>query len=156
MTKRQYLRDVLNSDLDAFYAQQLDSEASLMAAFPSRSESEFKAHWIHKVLQNKMAVHKTIIVQDEIAGYIMSWKQEEKQLIGYWLGRPYWGTGVATRALQDFLNYLHIRPLFAYVANHNIGSTKVLLKCGFIPAATTMIFSVVHDRDIEETMFILN
>ena len=51
--------------------------------------------------------------------------------LGYWLERDYWGRGVATRALVAFLAHETVRPLYAYVAKHNIGSLRVLEKCGF-------------------------
>ena len=43
-------------------------------------------------------------------------------LVGYWIGREYWGKGVASRALALFLMEVDERPLHAYVATHNAGS----------------------------------
>ncbi len=51
--------------------------------------------------------------------------------MGYWLGREYWGKGIATRALSLFLDQVTARPLYAYVAKHNLASIRVLQKCGF-------------------------
>jgi len=52
--------------------------------------------------------------------------------VGYWIGREFWGKGIATRALSQFLEIEKTRPLCAYVAKHNVGSRRVLEKCGFI------------------------
>ena len=52
-------------------------------------------------------------------------------MIGYWLGRPFWGRGVASRALVDFVSQIPRRPLHAYVAKSNVASIRVLEKCGF-------------------------
>jgi RimJ/RimL family protein N-acetyltransferase len=41
------------------------------------------------------------------------------------------GAGVATAALAAFLMIVEERPLFAHVAEHNVGSIRVLEKCGF-------------------------
>ena len=50
MTNNIQLRDVIESDLPIFYQQQLDPEATQMAAFPCRSEEAFMTHWRDKVL----------------------------------------------------------------------------------------------------------
>src|SRR5918999_1935703 len=41
------------------------------------------------------------------------------------------GQGIATAALAAFLEELDTRPLYAHVATHNVGSIRVLEKCGF-------------------------
>lgn len=47
------------------------------------------------------------------------------------IGKSHWGKGVATAALSQFLKVVTTRPLYAYVAKHNVGSIRVLEKCGF-------------------------
>ena len=66
-----------------------------------------------------------------MAGNIVSWQQSGEQEVGYWLGREYWGKGIATRALSTFLDHVKTRPLHAHVAKHNRASIRVLEKCGF-------------------------
>lgn len=55
--------------------------------------------------------------------------------LGYWVGEPFWGKGIATQALSLLCKYafdeLKMEKLFAGVFNGNEGSKKVLLKCGF-------------------------
>jgi len=55
--------------------------------------------------------------------------------IGYWMGEPYWGKGIATQAVSLLSKYafeeLNMEKLFAGVFEGNVGSKKVLLKCGF-------------------------
>jgi RimJ/RimL family protein N-acetyltransferase len=62
---------------------------------------------------------------------VVTWEAEGRRLIGYWIGREYWGLGIATRALGLVLHQIRQRPLHAYVAVHNRGSIRVLEKCGF-------------------------
>ena len=69
---------------------------------------------------------------EQVVGNIGSWTQEERRLIGYWIGHEYWGRGIATAALAEFLGHDRARPLHALVAAHNIGSIRVLEKCGFV------------------------
>ena len=125
------LREVMLADLATFYEQQLDEEATRMAAFPSRDRAAFDAHWATNVLGNATAITRTIVAGGEVAGYIGSWNADGARLVGYWLGRAYWGRGVATRALAAFLSVVRERPLRAHVAKHNVASLRVLEKCGF-------------------------
>jgi RimJ/RimL family protein N-acetyltransferase len=124
------LRDVSESDLPIFYEQQLDPEATQMAAFPARDRDAFMAHWA-KIMADESVILKTILFEGQVAGNIVSWEQEGDWEVGYWVGKDFWGKGIATKALVEFLNHIWARPLYAHVAKHNIGSRRVLEKCGF-------------------------
>jgi RimJ/RimL family protein N-acetyltransferase len=125
------LRDVTESDLPVFYEQQLDPEATEMAAFPARDREAFDAHW-KKILKDETVRTKTIVADGAVAGNVVSFPREGRTEIGYWLGREFWGRGLATRALEEFLAAVDERPLYAGVAKHNAGSIRVLEKCGFV------------------------
>lgn len=124
------LRDVAEDDLEIFFQQQLDPDAAAMAAFPARARAEHFPHW-HKVLSTPSNVTKTIVLGDEIVGNVVSWVQDDRRMVGYWIGKPYWGRGIATASVQRFLEILTDRPLYAWVAPHNLASIRVLEKCGF-------------------------
>lgn len=132
MTGDVRLRDVEPADLPVFYRHQLDPDATHMAAFAARARADFDAHWATNVLGNPAAVTRTIVADGEVAGYVGSWIQDGARLVGYWIGREHWGRGVATRGLSDFLELVTDRPLHAHVARHNVGSIRVLEKCGFV------------------------
>jgi RimJ/RimL family protein N-acetyltransferase len=131
MSNEVRLRNIESGDLPIFYEQQLDADATRMAAFPSRDRAAFDTHWATKILGNPAAVTQTIVVDGQVAGYIGSWPQDDGRLVGYWIGKEYWGRGVATQALAAFLHVVTERPLHAHVARHNVGSIRVLEKCGF-------------------------
>ena len=131
MNERVWLRDVELTDLPVFYEHQLDPDATRMAAFPARDRPSFDAHWEKNILGNPDAIAQTILFNGEIAGNIGSWRQGGIRLVGYWIGKEYWGKGVATRALSAFLQQVTDRPLYAHVVKHNVGSIRVLEKCGF-------------------------
>lgn len=127
------LRDVVEADLPIFYQQQLDPESTRMAAFHAREDwTVFLEHWRTKVLGVPTCRNRTIVWNDRVAGYVASWLQEERRLVAYWIGREYWGQGIASAALAEFLDHDHARPLHAFVAAHNVGSIRVLEKCGFV------------------------
>lgn len=125
-----HLRDVIESDLPIFFEQQIDPDATRMAAFPSRDREAFMAHWA-KIRRDETNLLKTILFDRQVAGNIVSWQQDDEREVGYWLGKEYWGKGIATQALVEFLNHVTQRPLYAHVAKHNLGSIRVLEKCGF-------------------------
>jgi RimJ/RimL family protein N-acetyltransferase len=125
------LRDVQADDLPIFFEQQLDEDATRMAGFPSRERDAFDAHWANNILGNPTAVTRTILLGAHVAGNIGSWEQDGIRLVGYWIGKEYWGKGVATQALAHFLRIVTTRPLYAHVVRHNLASIRVLEKCGF-------------------------
>jgi RimJ/RimL family protein N-acetyltransferase len=124
------LRDVIASDLPIFFEQQLDPIANQMAAFPARDRDAFMAHWA-KIMADEANILKTILYGDQIAGNLVSWEHDGEREVGYWLGREFWGKGIATQALSLLLGQVTTRPLYAYVAKHNLASIRVLEKCGF-------------------------
>jgi RimJ/RimL family protein N-acetyltransferase len=126
-----HLRDVVEDDLPIFFEHQRDPEATRMAAFPARERDAFMAHWKNKVLGDAANAKQTILVDGEVAGNILCFGPPEEREVGYWIGREYWGRGIATRALEAFLQQIPERPLHAYVAKGNGGSLRVLQKCGF-------------------------
>ena len=125
------LRDVTESDLPILFEQQLDPEATAMAAFPSRDRDAFMKHWA-KIMADEKVIVKTIEYNDQVAGSIVSWEMLGEREVGYWLGKEFWGKGIATQALAEYVRIVQTRPLFAHVARHNVGSRRVLEKCGFV------------------------
>lgn len=126
------LRNVTEADLPILFEHQRDPESYRMAAFPPRERDAFMNHWRGKVLGDPANLAQAIVVEDEVVGYIASFQSDGRRMIAYWIARARWGQGLATEALLSFLlQHESIRPLFAYVAAANLGSIRVLEKCGF-------------------------
>jgi RimJ/RimL family protein N-acetyltransferase len=123
------LRDVTEEDLPVFFEHQNDPEAIRMAVWPPRERDAFFEHW-RRIMSDDDLIGKTIVSGDEVAGNITSWPRDGKRYVGYWVGREFWGQGLATKALAELVQELE-RPLYAEVAATNIGSIRVLEKCGF-------------------------
>jgi RimJ/RimL family protein N-acetyltransferase len=150
------IREVHDEDLEAFFQHQLDPDALAMAAFPARDRDAFMAHWARS-RADPTVVLRTIVVDGEVAGNVVSWQEAAGwRLVGYWVGREFWGRGIATAALALFLNQVRERPLHAYVATSNVGSIRVLEKCGFrrIPVDAQAPASNARDG-IEEAVLVL-
>lgn len=158
MTNELLLRDIEANDLLIFFEQQLDQDANYMAAFTAKdptNQEAYIAHW-HRNLADKTTINKTIIFDGQVVGSVSSYENEGKPEVTYWLGKEYWGKGIASQALTQFLEYIETRPLYAHVAEHNVGSRRVLEKCGFNVVAEDKFFSKVFGEDVEEYILILD
>jgi RimJ/RimL family protein N-acetyltransferase len=149
------LRSVEDGDLDLFFDHQADPQAVEMAAFPPRDEDQFAAHWA-KVRADAALVARTIVADGVVAGNIGSWPDDGQQLLGYWVGREWWGRGVATQALALFVDEVSVRPLHAHVVAHNVGSIRVLEKCGFRRDHAQEAVASASDDGVEELVFVLD
>ena len=148
------LRNVEDRDLEVFFDHQADPQAVEMAAFPARDKDQFAAHWA-KVRGDDALVARTIVADGMVAGHIGSWPENGQQLLGYWVGREWWGRGVATQALALLMEEVSIRPLYAHVVAHNVGSIRVLDKCGFRRDRAQEATAPPPDDGIEELVFVL-
>jgi RimJ/RimL family protein N-acetyltransferase len=126
-----------------------------MAAFPSRNQEDFLTHW-SKILTDDSIIKKLIAVDGCVAGNIVSFEVSGEREVGYWLGREYWGLGIATAALHAFLRYEPVRPLHAYVVADNAGSIRVLEKCGFVQSSRHRTYSSERGQDVEEVILTLH
>jgi RimJ/RimL family protein N-acetyltransferase len=154
MTTDIQLRDVIEDDFSIFFEHQLDPDATRMAAFPSRDRDAFMAHWA-RILSNETIIKKTILFNGQVAGNVVCFEQGGEREVGYWIGKPYWGKGIATRALSQFLSQVQTRPLYAHVAKHNVASLRVLQKCGFIITGEDKGFSNADGEQVEEFILTL-
>jgi RimJ/RimL family protein N-acetyltransferase len=148
------LRDVEADDLPIFYEQQLDPEANSMAAFTARDPTDreaFMKHW-QKILNDESTTNKTILFGGQVAGSVSSYRDDEMEgpEVTYWLGKSYWGQGIATQALTALLDIVQVRPIFGRVAKDNLASRRVLEKCGFIVCGEGRGYANARGTEIEE------
>ncbi len=77
--------------------------------------------------------------------------------MGYWLGEPYWGKGIMTKAVRQMVNYgfenFDITRIFARCFGRNIGSQKVLEKAGFVLEAKFEQTLYKNDEYIDELIY---
>jgi RimJ/RimL family protein N-acetyltransferase len=146
------LRLVRDEDIEIFYEHQREPEGAAMAMFPSRDRDVFFGHWA-KTRARTDARTMTITYGDFVAGNIGSWEEDEHIFVGYWIGKAYWGRGIATTALNAYVTEHELRrPLRAHVAATNIGSIRVLEKCGFELVSRTTEFNPAFGLDVEELL----
>ena len=146
------LRPVLESDLPIFFEQQCDPDARRMVAFCTAEPGDlaaFLAKW-QTILADKNALCRTIEVAGAVAGNLGHFMQFDRPSISYWLGRNYWGRGIATRAVGAFVASIERRPLYARVVSDNVGSLRVLERCGFGVIGTERDFAPIRGEEVEE------
>ena len=152
------LRDVTLEDLSTFFLQQLDESANYMAAFTAKNPSDkaaFLAHWA-RILGDKTIIKKTILWQGQVAGHISRFEQFGNSEVSYWLGKPFWGQGIATWALAEFLHLVTVRPLYARAVSDNFASRRVLEKCGFTISGHNRDFANARSEVVEEVILRLD
>ena len=149
------LRAVAESDLPILFEHQKDPEASRMAAFLPRDPSDrdaFLTHW-RRILSDPTKITKAILWNGQLAGTVGSFLGDGKPQITYWIGKEFWGNGIATQALAELLRVVNHRPLYASTASDNVASVRVLEKCGFAMRGSAKAFAKTRGTEIEEVFF---
>ena len=96
--------------------------------------------WISLVMLQSPEVNFAIASADEVIGGIgLTFRDDihrRSAEIGYWLGEPFWGLGIATAALRALTDYAFanhdIVRLDASVFEWNPASMRVLEKVGYV------------------------
>ena len=148
------LREVVEVDLDVFFEQQRDPVASRMAAFTAKDPTDrdaFGQHWA-RILRDDAITIRTIALDGRVAGHIARFERLGKPEVTYWIGREFWGKGLATKALSAFLAYVTDRPLCARAAEDNLASIGVLEKCGFAICGSNNAFANARGEEITEVI----
>jgi RimJ/RimL family protein N-acetyltransferase len=152
------LRPVDDGDLDALFEQRRDPQGVQMAAFTAADPDDRKAFDAHmaRVRSSPDITLRAVICDGRLAGSIASFPSGGQTEVTYWIDRALWGRGIATRALALLLELVPARPLYARAASDNVGSLRVLQKCGFQPTGTETSFAAGRNEDIEETILWLD
>jgi len=149
------LRDVVEGDLAILFEHHKDPDANRMAAFTAKDPADqtaFQAHW-DKILGDEEILIQTIVNHRDVAGHVLSYVEFGEREVSYWIGKEYWGKGIATKALTQYLAQVIFRPLYARAAKDNIGSVRVLEKCGFRVMGDDKGYSNARGVGVEEFIF---
>ncbi len=106
-----------------------------------------------KLLDDPTVNNQTIILDNTIVGSIAKFVIQGDTEITYWIDRKFWGQGIATTALSDFLKIEQARRIFGRVAFDNFGSQKVLEECGFDKVGSDKGFANARQTEIEEFIY---
>ncbi|MDA5555825.1 GNAT family N-acetyltransferase [Shimia sp. MMG029] len=113
-------------------------------AFIARAQSEDR-------VEDVWAIDSSADGQPEVMGLIGLTRVDEGQVeISYWIGKAFWNTGLASRAVRALIdaNPLQSRTIFASVFQDNPASARVLTNCGFQYLGDAESFSVARDANV--------
>lgn len=149
------LRDVEGADLERFFLFQMDEESNRVAAFVGERPGDreaFDSHW-EEILSDHTSPKQTVLWRGFAVGYVLRFELFGKPSIAYWIGREYWGRGIATGAVREFLRLVPERPLYARVAADNVRSIRVLEKSGFSRERIEKGYAIARGAEIQEFIF---
>lgn len=129
-----HLRPTTPADLPELFDIQSDPQSNDMAGTKPRTREAFFSIWASHFTNPD--INSRVILLDnvngpELVGGISRFQADGVDCVGYWVARPHWGKGIASRALQLFLAEDSRRPLHATAARANLASRHILEKCGF-------------------------
>ena len=146
------LRPVIDPDLSIFFEQERDETARHMAAFVPKDPNDreaFDAQW-QRMRSSDSVLVRTIVNDSAVVGHVASFDRDGEHEVTYWIGKEYWGRGIATEALKAFLDEDTARPIFGRVVKDSAASRRVLEKCGFSVCAEDKGFADGRGAEVEE------
>ena len=91
--------------------------------------------WIQRMAADVERFPFAVESDGVLVGCVSFWPYRDQCVeVGYWIGRNYWGNGIASKALRIMLAEKlpgDITHVVAKTMAGNIGSQSVLIKCGF-------------------------
>ena len=123
----------------AKYLNNRDVWINMGDRFPFPFSRDDADAWIQEVMQQNPETIFAIASPTEAVGAIGVLLQGDVHRssaeVGYWLGEPFWGLGIATKSLQALIEYafaeFELARLYAHVFEWNPASARVLEKVGF-------------------------
>lgn len=159
------IRSYERRDIQALvkYANNPNVSRNLREAFPYPYTRRDASLWIESALAQDEETHFAIATGQELIGGIGFQLQGDVHRrsaeLGYWLGEPFWGRGIATLAVRTMIDYaftdFDLVRLYAYVFAGNPASERVLEKAGFVCEGTLRQSVLKNDRLLDQKIFAL-
>ena len=149
------IRPVREEDLPVFFEHLGDERARYQAGFVPTEATDreaFVARW-RRMLADPSALARTLVWNERAVGHLVLFDLEGQRSVGYWVGREYWGHGVATHGLRAFLDEVSERPLYARVVEDNRASIGVLERNGFRKIGENRVFATARAAEVREWIF---
>ena len=135
------LRPFSLSDLEDLvkHANNFNISKNLTDRFPHPYTPENGREFIEMTLGMEPVSVFAITIENKVVGGIGLHPQADVQRmnaeLGYWLAEPFWGKGIAPRAIAQMVEFgfknLNINRIFARPFGSNLASQRVLEKAGF-------------------------
>ncbi|MEU8608881.1 GNAT family protein [Actinoplanes sp. NPDC048791] len=131
MTGDVRLRDTTPADVEIFHSHRRQPEAARRANIAAPDRNVYVDYWAEHVLGDNTVLVRTVVVDGEVAGNLLTWWRDDRRYLGGWFSQDFWGRGVGGRALRIFLASEPIRPLYADTDIVNTASQRLMERCGF-------------------------
>ncbi len=116
---------------------------NLRDSYPQPYTIHDARHWIEHNQKFNPPQNFAIEFEGKLAGSIGSERGKDdlrtNMELGFWIGEPFWGKGIATEAVKIYTDFIFqkfdIQRIFAQVYDFNAVSMSVLEKAGYVPEA---------------------
>lgn len=157
------LRQWKISDQDSLvkYANNFEISKNLTDAFPHPYTIDDAKRFIDMATNGNPTHIFAIEVNGEAVGGIGIHPQSDinrkNAELGYWLGQPFWGNGIISKAIPEIVKYgfdtFDIQRIYARPYGHNIASQKALEKNGFVLEAHIKQNLYKNDEYVDELIY---
>jgi RimJ/RimL family protein N-acetyltransferase len=119
------------------------------------SEQDAK-DWITSTASDPTKYPFAVELNGLLVACVSYWPHDQNGVeVGYWVGKAFWGRGICTKALSMLMSsegFPAKAAVFGKVMAQNIGSQRVLEKCGFSFSNRGVI--VKGGREIEANFYV--
>lgn len=157
------IRPWLESDAESLQRNANNPNVSLRLRdrFPFPYEMEQAKTFLGRICQQASPTVWAIEVDGEAAGGIGIEADTDVERvsaeIGYWLGEPYWGRGIATSAVKavtaEAFKMLDIQRLYAVTFAEHAASVRVLEKAGYVREGHLRRSAIKHGEIRDQFLF---
>ena len=157
------LRPLVASDAQSLarYANNSEVARNLRDRFPHPYKQSDADEYIAHVAKRPIQTSFGIVVDNEAIGSITLMLGDDiarrSAEIGYWIGQPFWGRGIATEAVRATTQYafdmLDLVRVFAVPFATTTGSLRVLEKAGYVREGLIRQSAIKNDVLLDQWMY---
>ena len=157
------LRPLVPTDAPALarHANDRDVWLNLRDRFPHPYAVDDALAYIGAVAARPRQTSFGVVVEGDAAGTITLLPGEDiaraTAEIGYWIGRSYWGRGIATEAIRAATQYgfdsLALHRIFAVPFVRNPASSRVLEKAGYVREGKMRRSAIKADEILDQWLY---
>ncbi|MBI5472352.1 MAG: GNAT family N-acetyltransferase [Ignavibacteriae bacterium] len=145
----------------AQYADNFNVWINLRDLFPHPYSTQDAKNWLKVVRQQDPEQTWGIASASEVIGGIGIHVQQDVHRysaeLGYWLGEPFWGKGIATAAVNAVVRHVFtkfdVTRIFAGVFAYNAASARVLEKAGFTREGVMRQAVVKNGKTVDQFLY---
>ncbi len=150
-----------DADSIAKYADNYYVWINLRDLFPHPYSLQDAKNWLKVVRQQDPEQTWAIASSEEVIGGIGVHPQQDVNRqsaeLGYWLGEPFWGKGIATAAVKAIVGHAFTHSdfnrIFAGVFAYNAASARVLEKAGFTREGVMRQAVVKNGKTVDQFLY---